>query len=152
MRSRLVLLAAIAVSLLLVTGYRAAGGGSYAPERPASPCLPRQWAPVSSLDSAENNLALSTLDGAACDLHVSAADLALAFASPHTLEQFQSARGISDLELAAAAKSGIVRAFADGERSGEINSTLAGILQAGAQAVPEKWLADQARRLLEAVR
>jgi hypothetical protein len=152
MRSRPVLLAAIAVSLLLVTGYRAAGGGSYAPERPASPCLPRQWAPVSSLDSAENNLALSTLDGAACDLDVSAADLALAFASPHTLEQFQSARGISDVELAAAAKSGIVRAFADGERAGEINSTLAGILQAGAQAVPEKWLADQARRLVEAVR
>ena len=148
MRSRPVLLAAIAVSLLLVTGYRAAGGGSYAPERPASPCLPHRWAPVSSLDAAENNLALSTLDGAACDLHTSAADLALALASPHTLDQFQSARGISDVELAAAAKSGIVRAFADGERAGEIDSTLAGILQAGAQAVPEKWLIDQARRLL----
>jgi len=55
-------------------------------------------------------------------------------------------------QLAAAAKTGIVRAFADGERAGEIDSTLAGILQAGAQAVPEKWLIDQARQVLEAVR
>jgi hypothetical protein len=152
MRSWHVLVAAIAVSLVLVGGYRAAGGGSYAPKRPASPCLPHHWAPVSSLDAAENDLALSTLDGAACHLHTSAADLALALASTHTLEHFQHARRISDVELAAAAKSGIVRAFADGERAGEIDSTLAGILQAGAQAVPEKWLVDQARQLLEAVR
>jgi hypothetical protein len=152
MKSWHALLGAIAVSLVLVGGYRAAGGGSYAPQRPASPCLPHRWSPVSSLDAAENDLALSTLDGAACHLHTSAADLALALASPHTLQQFQSARRISDVELGAAAKSGIVRAFADGERAGEIDSTLAGILQAGAQAVPEKWLADQARQLLEAVR
>ena len=152
MRSWHVLVAAIAVSLVLVGGYRAAGGGSYAPKRPASPCLPHHWASVSSLDAAENDLALSTLDGAACHLHTSAADLALALASGHTLAQFQQARRISDVQLAAAAKSGIVRAFADGERAGEIDSTLAGILQAGAQAVPEKWLADQARRLLQAVR
>jgi hypothetical protein len=152
MRSWHVLVGAIAVSLVLVAGYRVAGGGSYAPKRPASPCLPHHWAPVSGLDAAENDLALSTLDGAACHLHTSAADLALALASTHTLQQFQHARGISDVELAAAAKSGIVRAFADGERAGEIDSTLAGILQAGAQAVPEKWLADQARQLVEAVR
>jgi hypothetical protein len=152
MRSWHALVAAIAVSLLLVTGYRAAGGGSYAPQRPASPCLPHHWTAVSSLDAAENDLALSTLDGAACHLHTSAADLALALANPQTLAQFQRARRISDVDMAAAAKSGIVRAFADGERSGDIDSTLAGILQAGAQAVPEKWLADQARRLLEAVR
>jgi hypothetical protein len=152
MRSWHVLVGAIAVSLVLVGGYRVAGGGSYAPQRPASPCLPHHWASVSSLDGAENDLALSTLDGAACHLHTSAADLALALASTHTLEQFQHARRISDVDLAAAAKSGIVRAFADGERAGDIDSTLAGILQAGAQAVPEKWLADQARHLLEAVR
>ena len=125
---------------------------SGAPKRPASPCLPHHWSSVSSLDAAENDLAISTLDGAACHLHTSAADLALALASTHTLEQFQHARGISDVELGAAAKAGIVRAFADGERAGEIDSTLAGILQAGAQAVPEKWLADQARQLLGAVR
>ena len=152
MRSWHVLVGAVAVSLVLVGGYRVAGGGSYAPQRPASPCLPHHWAAVSSLDAAENDLALSTLDGAACHLHTSAANLALALASSHTLEQFQHARRISDVDLAAAAKSGIVRAFADGERAGAIDSTLAGILQAGAQAVPEKWLADQARRLVEAVR
>jgi len=52
MRRWLPLAAAIAVSLVLVTGYRVAGGGSYAPKRPASPCLPHHWAPVSSLDAA----------------------------------------------------------------------------------------------------
>jgi hypothetical protein len=148
MRRWLPLAAAIAVSLVLVTGYRVAGGGSYAPKRPASPCLPHHWAPVSSLDAAENDLAVSTLDGAACQLHTSAADLALAFANSRTLGQFQRARRISDAQLAAAAKTGIVRAFADGARSGEIDSTLASILQAGARALPEQWLADQARRLL----
>lgn len=152
MRSWLALVAAVAVSLLLVTGYRAAGGGSYAPHRPASPCLPHRWTPVSSLAAAENDLALSTLDGAACRLHTSAADLALALADPHTLERFQTAHRISNLELAAAARSGIVRAFADGERAGEIDSTLAGILQAGARALPEKWLLDEARQLLKVAR
>jgi hypothetical protein len=152
MRSWQALVAAVAVSLVLVGAYRAAGGGSYAPQRPASPCLPHRWAPISSLNAAENDLALSTLDGAACHLHTSAADLALALASQHTLKQFQHARRISDVALAAAAKSGIVRAFADGERAGQIDSTVAGILQAGAQALPQKWLADQARHLLDGVR
>jgi hypothetical protein len=152
MRSWLAFAAAVAVALVLVTGYRMAGGGSYAPKRPASPCLPHRWSPVSSLDAAENDLALSTLDGAACHLHMSAANLALALADPGTLARFQRIHRISDVQLGAAARSGIVRAFADGERSGEIDSTLAGILQAGAQAVPETWLADQARQLLKAVR
>jgi hypothetical protein len=148
MRSWLALVAAVAVSLLLVTGYRIAGGGSYTPNKPASPCLPRKWGSISGLSSVENNLALSTLDGAACHLHTSAASLALAFANQKSLQRFQTAHGISDAELAAAAKSGVVRAFADAERSGTIDSTIAGILKAGAQALPAKWLLDEARRVL----
>jgi hypothetical protein len=147
-RQWLTLVIAVAASVVLVGAYKGAGGGDYAPHKPKSPCQPRHWGNVSSLDDAENELALSALDGAACTLHVSAADLALAFASRSSLERFKSEHGISNLELAAAAKDGVTRAFSDGEKSGAIDSTLAGILEAGAKHLPESWLVDQAKRLL----
>jgi hypothetical protein len=150
MRPWLALIVAVAASLVLVGAYRAAGGGSYAPHHPKSPCAARHWGDISGLDSAENELALSALDGAACTLHVSAADLALGLADSGSLRRFQAEHGISNLELAAAAKDGVVRAFSDGERSGAIDSTLASILEEGAKAVPESWLVDQAKRVLGA--
>jgi hypothetical protein len=150
MRPWLTLVVAVVASVFLVGAYRVAGGGDYAPHHPRSPCLPRHWGDVNGLDSAENELALSALDGAACSLHMSAADLALALGQPGSLRQFQRDHGISDLELAAAAKDGVVRAFSDGEKSGAIDSTVASILEAGANAVPESWLVDQAKRVLGA--
>ena len=126
--------------------------GSYAPQRPASPCLPHRWAPsrASMRPRTTSRSRRSTAPPVSCT------------PPPQTWRSRWPTRarssssstraGSATLELAAAAKSGIIRAFADGERSGEIDSTLAGILQAGAQAVPEKWLADQARHLLGAVR
>jgi len=139
---------ALLVSVALVLGYRASGGGSYKPARVASPCLPRRWRPITGLGTAENEVALSALDGASCRLHTSAADLALALANPPMLQRFQAAHNISDADLAAAAQAGIVRAFADGRRSGVLDATLAEVLQAAAQAAPRGWLLDQARQLL----
>lgn len=148
MRPPVTLGLALLLSLALVLGYRAAGGGSYTPARVASPCLPRHWRPITGLGTAENEVALSALDGAACRLHTSAADLALALANPPMLQRFQAAHNISDADLASAAQAGVIRALADGRRSGRLDATLADVLQAAAQAVPRSWLLDQARQLL----
>ena len=140
--------AALAAAAALVGGYHAAGGGGYTPSGVPSPCRPRHWPPVSGLTAIENELALSAIDGAACRLHTPAADLALALGDVGSLRRFQASHHISDAELVDAARLGAQRAFADGERSGAIDATLATLLQAGAQAVPKSWLLDQARRAL----
>ena len=148
MRPLVTLGLALLLSVALVLGYRASGGGSYKPARIASPCVPRHWRSITSLDTAENEVALSALDGAACRLHTSAADLALALADPTILRQFQAEHQISGTDLAAAAQAGVVRALADGRRSGAIDGTVADVLQAAADVVPQSWLLNQARRLL----
>lgn len=142
------MIAAALVALLLVGGYRLAGGGGYRPSTVPSPCLGRHWGPVNSLGSAENELALSALDGAACRLHTSAADLALALGDNRSLAQFQTAHHISNTELAAATQAGVDQAISDGERSGAIDSTVATVLRYAVGALPEHWLLDQAKQLL----
>ena len=64
----------------------AAGGGHYAPLRPASPCTPRPVPPIpAQLEPLAEQLVLLGLDGAACRLGISRERLVLALADTHTL-------------------------------------------------------------------
>ena len=64
----------------------AAGGGHYAPLRPANPCTPRPLPPIpAQLEPLAEQLVLLGLDGAACRLGVSRERLVLALADTHTL-------------------------------------------------------------------
>ena len=61
----------------------------------ADPCDSRIWSEPSGLEDTAQQLALSTLDGAACDLGVSREELTRALANDQTLEEFLAENNIS---------------------------------------------------------
>jgi hypothetical protein len=63
----------------------AAGGGQYAPLRPANPCIPRPVGPARGLEPLTEQIVLLGLDDAACRLGISRERLVLALADPRLL-------------------------------------------------------------------
>jgi hypothetical protein len=65
----------------------AAGGGHYAPLRPANPCMPRPIPRIpAQLEALTQEIVLLGLDSAACRLGISRERLVLALADPHSLD------------------------------------------------------------------
>jgi hypothetical protein len=134
---------AAVVAVLPVTAALATGAASYGPSSPPDPCAPRTWGSTGSLQALADEVALSTLNGVACRLHVPAATLALSLSSDAQLAQFRRRHGLSDARLGAAIRAGLHQAVADGQRSGKINGLEAAALNAVLARVPESWLRDQ---------
>lgn len=122
--SRLGVLASLAAVLALLGAYLALGGGTYAPRQVPDPCEPRELSPERPVGE---QVALSALDGAACELRVTREDLTLALASDSERESFQAAYGIDDEEFAAATRAGLERAIDDAESLGTLSDTQATI-------------------------
>ena len=61
----------VAATLALVLTYLALGGASYAPAKVADPCATRDWRNPQGLEAVGEQIVLSGLDGAACELGVS---------------------------------------------------------------------------------
>ena len=134
MKGRTLIIGAIAASLALVLTSLALGGASDEPKPVADPCQPRAWRSPSGLDEIAQQLTLSALDGAACDLHVSRETLVLALATPAGRERF-----INDPHLGDALRAGLERAVDDAERAGAIP----GIVADGLRQVVQQLPADQ---------
>ena len=147
-RGTILLVAAIAAAVALPAIYLAAGGSSYAPEKPRDPCKHRAWRNPESLDEIAQQFTLSALDGAACELGVSRETLARALATPQSRERFTKRYGIGDAELARAVRAGLLRAVDDAERAGALSPLLAGPLRATLRQIP----LDQAIELIEDAR
>lgn len=116
---------ATAVSAVLVIAYLALGGASYAPARVADPCTPRDWRDPHGVQEVAQQIVLSSLDGAACELGASREDVVLAFASRASLEGFAREHGISNARLQATIRSGLVRAIDEAERADALTATTA---------------------------
>jgi hypothetical protein len=133
-------LASIAVAALLavalVAAYVAAGGRSYHPTPVADPCAQRVWRAPSGVEETLEQVALSTADGAACELHVSREDVVLALASSDDLSRFARKYGISDDNAQDAVRAGLVRAVDDAERADAIDGGLADVLRGVARHLP----------------
>lgn len=130
------IVASIAVSLLLVGAYLAAGGSSYEPKQVQDPCQPRPWSDPQSLGQIANQFTISALDGAACQLGVSRETLARALATPEARERFTKRYGIDDEKLAKAIRAGLVRAVDDAEEAGALSPLLAAPLRRTLQEIP----------------
>ncbi len=117
--------AAAAVSLALVAAYLALGGASYAPAKVADPCASRDWRDPSGLSEVAEQIVLSAVDGAACELGASREDVVLAFDSRDELERFAQEHGIGAGELEEVVRSGLLRAIDDAERAGALNTGIA---------------------------
>jgi hypothetical protein len=133
-RGRVLVIGAAIVSLALVLVSLALGGASYEPKPVRDPCQPRAWRSPTNLDEIAQQITLSALDGAACELHVSRETLVLALATPQGRERF-----IDDPHLGDALRAGLERAIDDAERAG----ALPGIVADGLRHVVEQLPADQ---------
>lgn len=137
---------AIGVALVAASGlvltYLALGGASYAPAKVADPCAARDWSGPSGFQEVAQQIVLSALDGAACELEVSREEIVLAFESRAALERFAREQGIGEDELADLARSGLVRAVDDAERAGALTPTLADLLRELARRIPISQLLE----------
>ncbi len=134
MSSRGLIVGSGAAAALLVLVSLALGGASYEPAGVGDPCQSRQWQPGSGLDHVAQQLSLSALDGAACELHVSRETLVISLASPQGRQAFAS-----DPQLADSLRAGLIKAIDDAESSGD----LPGLVAAGLREVVANLPADQ---------
>ena len=127
---------AVAVSAALVAAYLALGGASYAPAKVADPCAAREWRDPGGLGEAAEQIVLSALDGAACELGVSREEMVLAFENRDSLERFAREQGIGENEVEEVTRSGLLRAVADAESAGALDRRTADLLRSLARRVP----------------
>ena len=151
-RGKLLFLGSIAVSLVLVLAYLAAGGSDYAPAEIQDPCEPREWRDPGGLQQIAEQFSLSAMDGAACKLGGSRETLARALATEDSRERFLEQYDISDEELARAIRAGLVRAIDDAEEAGALSPFLAAPLRGAIASIPLDEaieLVNDARSLFE---
>ena len=108
----------------------------------ADPCAPRDWRNPQGAQEVLQQVVLSALDGAACELHVSREDMVLALANKDSREQFARAHGITQTELEALVRKGLLRSVDDAENAGALDSSLAGLLRGAVERVPLDQLFD----------
>jgi hypothetical protein len=136
---------AAVVALVLI--YAALGGASYAPAQVADPCAPRDWRDPQGAQEVLQQVILSALDGAACELHVSREDMVLALANEDTRTEFASEHGITSTELEDLVRKGLLRSIDDAEDADALDSRLAGLLRGAVERVPLDELFELVDRL-----
>jgi hypothetical protein len=138
---------ATAVSALLVAVYLGLGGASYEPAKSADPCVTRDWRDPGGFQEVAEQIALSGLDGAACELGVSREEIVLAFAGGDSLETFAREHDVSVNRLEDLLRTGLLRAVDDAERADALNSTVASILRGVIERVPVDAILDLLEQL-----
>ena len=121
---RAILVSTVA-AVALVVAYLALGGASYAPAAVADPCAPREVRDPDGFGEVTEQIVLSAVDGAACELGVSREAVVLAFASDDALERFGREHGVSEEELGKLVRAGLVRSASSAARSGPASSSRA---------------------------
>jgi hypothetical protein len=137
----------LAASIVLIVVYLALGGASYAPAEVADPCAPRDWRDPQGLSEVGEQIVLSGLDGAACELGVSREEMVLALANRDSREQFAREHGISDQRLEELVRDGLMRAIDDAVEADALNSTIADLLRGLVRSIPVDELVDLLDRL-----
>jgi hypothetical protein len=135
-----IVIASILASLALIVSYILAGGLDFKPTPVADPCDSRVWSDPSGLEDTAQQLAFSTLDGAACDLGVSREALTRAFASDQATEDFLAENDISREQFDEAIRSGLERAVDDAEAAGAIDPLVASAIRTALQVLPVSQL------------
>lgn len=128
----------------LVT-YVALGGGSYAPAEVADPCEPRPVEQPEGLEAVLQQLALSALDGAACELQVPREDLVASLADPEERARFLDERQISDETLEAAIDGALRRAYDDAVANGTLGGVEAFLVEQAIELAPTEAIVDIAQ-------
>jgi hypothetical protein len=126
---------ACAFALLLSGVYVALGGATYKPLDAADPCDARE-PPAGEERGALEQVVISALDGAACELRVTREELALALLEPEARAEFAERQGLSEEELDDLVKAGLERAVDDAESRDELSAFEAGLLSQAIGVLP----------------
>jgi hypothetical protein len=138
---------ALAAVAAVLVPYLALGGASFEPTPVADPCVTREWRDPGGLSEVLEQVALSALDGAACELGVSREDLVLAVRDEEALDAFAEEHGISRADAEQAVRDGLERAVDDAEEAGALPGFLASLAREAADAVPPWLLLEALERL-----
>lgn len=133
------LLAALGAVVAVLVPYLALGGASYEPTPVADPCVFRDWRDPGGVQTVLEQIALSALDGAACELGVSREDLVLAVSDEASLDAFAIEHGISRVDAEHAVENGLERALDDAEEADALPGFVASLARRAIQALPP-WL------------
>ena len=144
-RGMQVLVVTTFVTAILVGLYIGLGGASYAPTPVADPCEPRAIERAEGIEATVQQLVLSGLDGAACELQIPREDLVASLADPEGRAEFLDERQIADEELEAAVRAAIDRAYDDAVRTGAIDGFEAFAIGQAIEFVPVDLLVELAR-------
>jgi hypothetical protein len=147
-RRALPLLVALGLVAAVVVPYLALGGATYEPTPVADPCSTREWRDPGGVSEALEQIALSALDGAACELGVSREDLVLAVRSEDALDRFAQEHDLSREDAEEAVHDGLLRAVEDAEEAGAIDERVASLARRVIEAVPP-WLLLQTLESLD---
>jgi len=141
------ILVALAAVAAVVVPYLLLGGASYEPTPTADPCRTREWRNPGNVPQVLEQVVLSALDGAACDLGVSREELVLAFADDASLDAFATEHGISRDDAERALHDGLLRALGDAEAAGALSGTTADLVRAAVERLPASLLLDALEQL-----
>ena len=133
------LLAAIGAVAAVLVPYLALGGASYEPTPVADPCVVRDWRDPGGVQTVLEQIALSALDGAACELGVLREDLVLVVRDETSLDAFAIEHGISRANAERAVENGLERALDDAEDAGALPGFVASLARWAVEALPP-WL------------
>lgn len=147
MRRMLPLLAALGAVAAVVVPYIALGGTSYEPAEVADPCVTREWRDPGDLEAVFEQIVLSALDGAACELGVSREELVIAVRSEDALQSFADEHGLTRDDAEQAVEDGLLRAVDDAEEAGALPESLADLARRAIDAVPPWLLLETLDRL-----
>jgi hypothetical protein len=140
------LAAAIVCSVALIVTYLALGGATYEPVAVADPCKPRPIEKPQGGSEVLQQVALSALDGAACELGVSREDLTLALANEKSRARFLREHRVTDQVLEQALRAGLIRAVNDAERVDALTGLEASVIRAAVERLPIGVVIDVLQR------
>ncbi len=130
------LIAALGAVVAVLVPYLALGGASYEPTPVADPCVVRDWRDPRGVQTVLEQVALSALDGAACELGISRETLAPALATEESRRELAAELRIGDAELEAAVRAGVLRGIDDAADAGAVSPLVADGLRAIATRLP----------------
>jgi hypothetical protein len=138
---------ALAAVAAVVVPYLALGGASFEPTPVADPCRAREWRDPGGLEEVLEQIALSALDGAACDLGVSREDLVLALEDDESLDAFADEHGISREDAEQAIRDGLVRAVDDAEEADALSGFTARLVRSAVERIPPNLVLEALEQL-----
>ena len=141
------LLAALAAVAAVVVPYVALGGGSYEPTPVADPCLKREWRDPGDLQAVLEQVALSGLDGAACELGTSREELVLALRDEKSLDAFAAEHQIARADAARALQDGLARSIAEATAAGDLPGFVASLIARTVKSLPPWRILETLERL-----